>query len=113
MMLYVAPVSAEQQMNVSPEEMKKGMEPWNVGTKNVRKQSSFLEHRWEKEPALAKKEALKVNQKSLGNYHPGKRRGCCESDRCRPVTLVRGKLVQRQFRMNSGCVRFKKSKLFV
>jgi hypothetical protein len=29
MILYMAPVSAEAQMNVSPEEMKKGMEPWN------------------------------------------------------------------------------------
>src|SRR5258708_5081482 len=28
MLLYVAPVSAEQQMNVSPEEMSKAMEPW-------------------------------------------------------------------------------------
>ncbi len=28
MILYLAPVAAEQQMNVSPEEMKKGMEPW-------------------------------------------------------------------------------------
>ena len=28
MILYIAPVSAEAQMNVSPEEMKKGMEPW-------------------------------------------------------------------------------------
>lgn len=28
MILYMAPVSAEAQMNVSPEEMKKGMEPW-------------------------------------------------------------------------------------
>lgn len=28
MILYLAPVTAEQQMNVSPEEMKKGMEPW-------------------------------------------------------------------------------------
>jgi hypothetical protein len=28
MILYLSPVSAEQQMNVSPEEMKKGMEPW-------------------------------------------------------------------------------------
>ena len=28
MILYYAPVSAEAQMNVSPEEMKKGMEPW-------------------------------------------------------------------------------------
>ena len=28
MILYMAPVAAEQQMNVSPEEMKKGMEPW-------------------------------------------------------------------------------------
>ncbi len=28
MILYLAPVSAEAQMNVSPEEMKKGMEPW-------------------------------------------------------------------------------------
>jgi hypothetical protein len=30
MILYMAPVSAEAQMNVSPEEMKKGMEPWNA-----------------------------------------------------------------------------------
>ena len=29
MILYMAPVSAEEQMNVSPEDMKKGMEPWN------------------------------------------------------------------------------------
>jgi hypothetical protein len=28
MVLYTAPVSAEQQMNVSPEEMQKGMQPW-------------------------------------------------------------------------------------
>lgn len=28
MILYRAPVAAEVQMNVSPEEMKKGMEPW-------------------------------------------------------------------------------------
>jgi hypothetical protein len=28
MILYMAPVSAEAQMNVSPDEMKKGMEPW-------------------------------------------------------------------------------------
>jgi hypothetical protein len=28
MLLYMAPVAAEVQMNVSPEEMKKGMEPW-------------------------------------------------------------------------------------
>ena len=28
MVLYLAPVSAEQQMNVSPEERQKGMEPW-------------------------------------------------------------------------------------
>jgi hypothetical protein len=28
MVLYMAVVAAEEQMNVSPEEMKKGMEPW-------------------------------------------------------------------------------------
>jgi len=28
MVLYISPDSAEVQMNVSPEEMKKGMEPW-------------------------------------------------------------------------------------
>ncbi len=28
MLLYKAPIAAEAQMNVSPEEMKKGMEPW-------------------------------------------------------------------------------------
>ena len=33
----MAPVSAEQQMNVSPEEMKKGMEPWNAWYKKCGK----------------------------------------------------------------------------
>ncbi len=28
MILYMAPISAEQQINFSPEEMEKGMEPW-------------------------------------------------------------------------------------
>jgi YCII-related domain. len=28
MVLYMAPIAAEVQMDVSPEEMKKGMEPW-------------------------------------------------------------------------------------
>ena len=28
MILYLAPIAAEAQMNVSPEEMKKGMDPW-------------------------------------------------------------------------------------
>jgi hypothetical protein len=37
MVLYMAPVSAEQQMNVSPEEMKKGMEPWNAWYKKCEK----------------------------------------------------------------------------
>jgi hypothetical protein len=37
MVLYVAPVSAEAQMNVSPEEMKKGMEPWNAWYKKCQK----------------------------------------------------------------------------
>ena len=33
MILYMAPMSAEEQMNVSPEEMKKGMEQWNAWLK--------------------------------------------------------------------------------
>jgi hypothetical protein len=33
MILYMAPVSAEAQMKVSPEEMKKGMEPWTAWQK--------------------------------------------------------------------------------
>ncbi len=37
MILYMAPVSAESQMNVSPEEMKKGMEPWIVWYKKCGK----------------------------------------------------------------------------
>ena len=37
MILYMAPVSAEAQMNVSPEEMKKGMEPWNAWYKKCGK----------------------------------------------------------------------------
>jgi hypothetical protein len=28
MLLYMAPVTATEQMNVTPEELKKGMEPW-------------------------------------------------------------------------------------
>jgi len=35
--LYMAPVSAEQQMNVSLEELKKGMEPWNAWYKKCGK----------------------------------------------------------------------------
>ena len=34
----MAPVSAEAQMNVSPEEMKKGMEPWNAWYKKCGKE---------------------------------------------------------------------------
>jgi hypothetical protein len=37
MILYIAPVTAEAQMNVSPEEMKKGMEPWNAWFKKCGK----------------------------------------------------------------------------
>jgi hypothetical protein len=37
MILYMAPVAAEVQMNVSPEEMKKGMEPWNAWYKKYGK----------------------------------------------------------------------------
>lgn len=37
MILYISPVSAEAQMNVSPEEMKKGMEPWNAWYKKCGK----------------------------------------------------------------------------
>jgi hypothetical protein len=37
MVLYMAPVAAEEQMNVSPEEMKKGMEPWNAWYKKCEK----------------------------------------------------------------------------
>lgn len=33
LILYVAPVSAEAQMNFSPEEMKKRMEPWEAWQK--------------------------------------------------------------------------------
>lgn len=37
LILYSAPVTAEAQMNVSPEEMKKGMEPWNAWYKKYEK----------------------------------------------------------------------------
>ena len=37
MILYSAPITAEAQMNVSPEEMKKGMEPWNAWYKKYEK----------------------------------------------------------------------------
>ena len=37
MILYMAPVSAEQQMNVSPAEMKKAMEPWMAWFKKAGK----------------------------------------------------------------------------
>ena len=37
MILYKAPVAAEEQMKVSPEEMKKGMEPWNAWYKKCGK----------------------------------------------------------------------------
>ncbi|HTY75528.1 MAG TPA: hypothetical protein VMD05_08185 [Candidatus Nanoarchaeia archaeon] len=38
LILYMAPVSAEVQMNVSPEEVKKGMEPWNAWFKKCGKE---------------------------------------------------------------------------
>jgi hypothetical protein len=38
MILYMAPVSAEKQMNVSPEDMKKGMEPWMAWFKKCGKE---------------------------------------------------------------------------
>jgi len=37
MILYSAPITAEAQMNVSPEEMKKGMDPWNAWYKKYEK----------------------------------------------------------------------------
>ncbi len=37
MILYLAPVAAEDQMKVTPEEMKKGMEPWNAWYKKCGK----------------------------------------------------------------------------
>jgi hypothetical protein len=37
MVLYMAPIAAEELMNVSPEEMKKGMEPWMVWYKKCGK----------------------------------------------------------------------------
>jgi hypothetical protein len=37
MVLYMAPVAVEEQMNVSPEEMKKGMEPWTAWYKKCGK----------------------------------------------------------------------------
>ena len=37
MILYMAPVTAEAQMNVSPDDMKKGMEPWNAWFKKCGK----------------------------------------------------------------------------
>ncbi len=42
MILYMAPVSAEVQMNVSPEEMKKGMEPWLAWQKKNGKSILFF-----------------------------------------------------------------------
>ena len=37
LVLYTAPVTAQEQMDVSPEEMKKGMEPWYAWFKKVGK----------------------------------------------------------------------------
>ncbi len=37
-MVTVAPVTAGQQMNVSPEEMKKGIEPWMAWFKKYEKE---------------------------------------------------------------------------
>jgi hypothetical protein len=37
MVLYNAPVTAEEQLNVSPEEMKKGMGPWMAWYKKFEK----------------------------------------------------------------------------
>ncbi len=37
LILYTAPVTAQEQMDVSPEEMKKGMEPWFTWFKKMGK----------------------------------------------------------------------------
>jgi len=38
LVLYMAPVTAEQQTSISPEEMKKGMEPWMTWFKKYEKE---------------------------------------------------------------------------
>ena len=42
MILYVAPVTAQAQMNVSPEDLKKGMEPWMAWFKKTGKAMSDM-----------------------------------------------------------------------
>ncbi len=37
MLLYMAPIAMEEQMKMSPEEMKKGMEPWMAWQKKHKK----------------------------------------------------------------------------
>ena len=37
LILYTSPLSAQEQMDVSPEEMKKGMEPWLAWMKKAKK----------------------------------------------------------------------------
>ena len=63
MVLYMAPVAAEVQMNVSPEEMKKGMEPWNAWYKKYGKAIVDMGAPLERGHALTKRAALRAKHK--------------------------------------------------
>jgi hypothetical protein len=63
MILYMAPVSAEVQMNVSPEEMKKGMEPWNAWYKKCGKAIVDMGAALGKGTCIDKKEPQKAKHK--------------------------------------------------
>jgi hypothetical protein len=66
MVLYMAPVSAEVQMNVSPEEMKKGMEPWNAWYKKCGKAIVDMGAALGKGACLDKKGASKSQSQVTG-----------------------------------------------
>jgi hypothetical protein len=66
MVLYMAPVTAEAQMNVSPEEMKKGMEPWNAWYKKYGKTIVDMAAPLGKGACVDKKESSKSQTQVTG-----------------------------------------------
>ena len=66
MILYMAPVSAEVQMNVGPEEMNKKWNRGMFGTKNAEKQSLILALHQEKDNAFDKTGSSKSKSEVTG-----------------------------------------------
>jgi hypothetical protein len=68
LILYISEKPAEQQMNASPEEIKKGMEPWNAWFKKLGSAIVDQGNPTGKPFALNKKGATKVHADKVTGY---------------------------------------------